>query len=73
MVRKVSGRQILAENIRQRRHSLHWSQEQLAEAAALHRTYIGAIERQERNVSIDNIDRIARAFRIPIATLLTQA
>jgi len=73
MQKQVSGRQILAENIRNHRRSLQWSQEQLAEAAALHRTYIGAIERQERNVSIDNIDRIARAFRVSIATLLTRA
>ena len=58
--------------MRSRRDALDWSQENLAEQAGLHRTYVGAIEREERNVSIDNLDRIARAFRIPIAELLTK-
>jgi len=72
MAKRASGRQILAENMRTRRRGLSWSQEQLAEAAGLHRTYIGAIEREERNVSIDNIDRIAQAFKIATGKLLAQ-
>ncbi|MEM1174024.1 MAG: helix-turn-helix transcriptional regulator [Pseudomonadota bacterium] len=54
------------------RHDRGWSQEDLAEKAGLHRTYIGAIERKERNVSIDNIERIARAFRVPVGVLLSR-
>ncbi len=72
MATRTSGRRILARNMRSRRDALDWSQENLAEQAGLHRTYVGAIEREERNVSIDNLDRIARAFRIPIAELLTK-
>lgn len=72
MAKRVSARKILAANMRSLRESRGWSQERLAEAASLHRTYIGAIEREERNVSIDNIDRIAKAFRISAATLLTR-
>lgn len=72
MAKRVSGRRKLAVNMRRLRHRHGWSQEQLAEAAGLHRTYIGAIEREERNVSIDNIDRIAAAFRVTISTLLKQ-
>jgi transcriptional regulator with XRE-family HTH domain len=41
-----------------------WSQEDLAERAGLHRTYISAIERAERNVSIDNIEKLGRAVGI---------
>ena len=44
----------------------------MAELSGLHRTYIGAVERGERNVSIDNIDRIARTFRMKISELLKQ-
>jgi transcriptional regulator with XRE-family HTH domain len=68
---RISGRQILATNMRELRSARGWSQEDLAETCELHRTYIGAIERCERNVSIDNIDRIARAFGLAIGDLLT--
>lgn len=71
MAKRVSGRQILAQNMRELRLARSWSQEDLAEACELHRTYIGAIERSERNVSIDNIDRIARAFGLSLGDMLT--
>jgi transcriptional regulator with XRE-family HTH domain len=45
------------------------SQEDLADLANLHRTYIGAIERGERNVSLLNMKKIADAFKVPISKL----
>ena len=47
-----------------------WSQEELARRADLHRTYIGSIERHERNVSLLNIERIAKALKVNIKDLL---
>ena len=47
------------------------SQEELAARVELHRTYIGSIERSERNASIDNIERIAHALGIDICDLLS--
>jgi len=48
------------------------SQEGLAAEVGLHRTYIGSIERGERNVSLNNVEKIATALEVPIATLLTR-
>lgn len=46
------------------------SQERLADAAGLHRTYVGSVERAERNISIDNIARIAAALGVGPGDLL---
>jgi transcriptional regulator with XRE-family HTH domain len=65
-------RGILAGNMRRLRGVEGWSQEELADRCELHRTYIGDIERLERNVSIDNIGRIARAFKLTASELLAE-
>lgn len=57
--------------MRRARAARRLSQEALAEQAGLHRTYVGAIERCERNVSIDNIEKIARALHLDISELLS--
>jgi len=51
--------------IRKLRLAKGWTQEQLADAAKLHSTYIGGIERGERNVGFDNLLKIARALTAP--------
>jgi transcriptional regulator with XRE-family HTH domain len=48
--------------IRQRRQKLGVSQEEFADMCGLDRTYIGGIERGERNVALQNIEKIAKAF-----------
>jgi transcriptional regulator with XRE-family HTH domain len=55
-----------AQKVRQFRLEKGWSQEELAKRADLHRTYIGSIERYERNVSLLNIERIANALGVEI-------
>lgn len=65
-----SARLRLAANMRVARKRLGISQEALAEIAGLHRTYVGAIERGERNISIDNIERLAVALDLDILDLL---
>lgn len=64
------SREKLGSNIRQLRMQQGLSQEKLAERADLHRTYIGAIERGERNVSLDNIIAIAHALGVSASQLL---
>ena len=63
-------RKVFAENVRKYRISLSLSQEALADKSGLHRTYISDIERECRNVSIDNIERIATALNIEPSKLL---
>jgi len=63
-------RHTVAGNVRRLRVSLSLSQEGLAAEAGLHRTYVGAIERGERNLSLDNIARLATALRVSPASLL---
>ena len=55
--------------VQMRRKELKLSQEQLAEEAGLHRTYIGIIERAEKNVTLVNIEKIAKALKISIPEL----
>lgn len=66
-------RQLLARNIRLYRNHLGISQEQLAELCKLHRTYIGAVERAERNISADNIEKIARAIGVSPSRILAES
>lgn len=63
-------RKILALNLRRLRAERGISQEGLADLAGLHRTYVGSIERSERNVSIDNIAKLAAALRVEASELL---
>jgi len=66
----ITLREVLAKNIRLIRNKLELSQEELADQAGLHRTYIGSIERAERNVSIDNIEKLAKALKVKPEHLL---
>ena len=66
---KPKARQIFATNLRNERLK-KLSQEALADLAGLHRTYVGAVERGERNVSIDNMERLAFALGCELTDLL---
>ncbi len=55
--------------VRKLRQAKGLSQEAFADICGLHRTYVGAIERGERNVSLENIEKIAKALGISIASL----
>jgi transcriptional regulator with XRE-family HTH domain len=67
-----SARERIAFHVRALREVHGMSQERLGELAELHRTYIGSIERKERNLSIDNVERIAKVFGVDITALLAR-
>jgi len=67
------ARRLFAANLRAARQAKKLSQEALAERAGLHRTYVGSVERAERNISIDNMERLARALGVELRDLLKEA
>lgn len=69
MSNKKTAKQVLAENIRIIRKQKGLSQEELADRAGLHRTYIGSVERAERNITIEAIQKIANALNCGISQL----
>ncbi|HEY6803740.1 MAG TPA: helix-turn-helix transcriptional regulator [Pyrinomonadaceae bacterium] len=69
-ISEADPKRILGNNLRRIRHEAGISQEELADRANLHRTYVSSIERGERNVSVENIFAIARALSVPPSVLL---
>lgn len=69
---KKSLQSILAKNTRKFRTSLGHSQERLAHSSSLHRTYIGFIERGERNVTLKTLEALAEALGITVIELLSE-
>ena len=67
-----SARMRFANNMRRARMEQRISQEELAERCGLHRTYIGSVERGERNISIDNMETISYALGQKLSELLLE-
>ncbi len=68
--RGKTAREVFAGNVRRIRLAKGWSQEGLADRAGLHRTYIGCVERNEKNISIESMERLAKALGVDLRELL---
>ncbi len=66
----LTARQVFARNLRKCRRIRDISQEQLALMAGMSRSYVSGIEREERNVSIDNMGVLANALEVPLKDLV---
>lgn len=66
----MSARQNFAQNLRKIRQIQGLSQEKLADLCDLHRTYVSSVERGERNITVDNMERLAIALGVDIRELL---
>ena len=62
--------EIFGENVQKYRKEKQISQEKLAELACVHRTYVGMIERAEKNITLRNMEKIAKALGVGITDLL---
>ena len=67
---RSTARELLAANVVALRRERGFSQEALAHEAGLHRTFIAHVERQARNIALDNLERIARALSVEPFQLL---
>ena len=71
--RKITHtRRLLAANLLHIREDLDLSQEAFAEKLGFHRTYISSVERCQRNVSVDNLDKMAKALKIAATDLIAE-
>ena len=68
----ASAREVLALNLIRLRAARGWTQEALAFESGLHRTFVAHVERQARNISLDNLERLARALLVQPYILLKQ-
>jgi transcriptional regulator with XRE-family HTH domain len=68
-----SARRALARNLQLARTIFGWSQEDLGLECGLKRTYIGALERGEINLGLDNLERLARGIGVPSHVLLLES
>ncbi len=66
-------RKRLGRAVRRLRTTANYSQEGFADVVEVHRTYMGAVERGEVNISLDNIERIARSLKMTPGELLLEA
>lgn len=57
------------QKVREERIRLGLSQEELASRAGVHRTYIGMIERAEKNITLENIEKIAKALELSVSQI----
>lgn len=71
-MQKVDLRGILASNIRSYRTQEGLSQDEFADKCGLHRTYIGSVERSERNVTLSTLELLAEAIGVSVPVILTQ-
>ena len=69
---QLKARRRFAFNTREQRLIQGLSQEDLADLCGLHRTYVGSVERGERNISIDNMERIAIALNVTLEILIAE-
>ena len=65
--------EIIADNVRRRRAALGLSQEAFADLCGYHRTYIGAIERGERNITVSTLSALAGTLKIDVVDLLVRS
>lgn len=68
--KKLSAKVLFGVRLRHARENLQLSQELLADIAGMHRTYIGQVERGERNISVDNMEKLAGAVNLQLWEML---
>ncbi|WP_066257057.1 helix-turn-helix domain-containing protein [Hydrogenophaga flava] len=71
-IQQCSAREALAFNMVRLRAEHRWSQEDLAYEAQVHRTFVTQVERQQRNITLDNLEKLAKALGVTPSALLAE-
>lgn len=66
----MASRAVLARNLRRLREARGLSQEALADLAGIDRTYVSSLERQRYSATLDMLDRLAAALKVPVSALV---
>ena len=67
---KESARELFARRVKMLRMERDWPQEELAAISNLDRSYVGILERCEKGATLDTVEKIAKAFGVPVSELL---
>lgn len=70
MMAKPNVQAAFGRKVRRLREARGWSQEHLAVVVGLDRSYVGGVERGERNISLENIAKFAKALDVPMSQLM---
>jgi transcriptional regulator with XRE-family HTH domain len=73
MDKRLAPEKRIGQALRTARLAKNWSQEELSFECGLHRTYIGAVERGEKNLTLKNLVRLAKSLDVPASQIMANA
>jgi transcriptional regulator with XRE-family HTH domain len=67
----MNVKQIVGDNVRFLREKRNWTQEELSVISKMSKTFIGDVERAQKTITVVNLERLAKALKVPLSLLVT--